>query len=184
MTTQSLKGQHCLGNFFSFTCPHNYYLPHTFAGRGVFAACPLSDDPGCIDETITVPRGGTGVLDARVTFRNGGSCANQQVRMLRVTRETQPGFVYVCSDLAGLQGIPCNNGNNPRITVVDAGGCSPAAACKFNIFLHLTNFTDSDVDVYTIEVDFDASGDTMQRRLRRRISLQIVPASTTTGMQM
>ena len=148
--------------------------PLLIIGRGVFASCPNSNDPGCIDDAITVPRGGIGVLDTRVTFRDGGPCANQGVRVLRVTRERQPGvFVYLCSNLAGFQGEPCTNELYPRFTVVDAGGCSPQVACKYNIFLYLTNFNDSDVDVYSIEVIFELLGDTMQRMLRRRISLQI-----------
>ena len=123
------------------------------------------------------------MLDTRVTFRDGGPCANQGVRVLRVKREQQPGvFVYLCSNLAGFQGQPCTNELYHRFTVADAGGCSPEVACKYNIYLNLTNFNDSDADVYTIEVVFEPLGDTMQRVLQRRISLQIGPADITTGM--
>ena len=126
---------------------------------------------GCIDETIEVQRGSTAVLDVRIAFRDGGMCASQGVRILGVRRDTlTEGFAYQCSNIGGMNNVPCPN--NTRFTVVDAGNCMQN--CKYNIFLHLENFAESDVDVYTVVVEFEGLGDALIRSLMRRIRLQLV----------
>lgn len=126
---------------------------------------------GCVDESFLVRMGEPAVFDVRVMFQNGGTCSNQGVRLLRISKDSQPGFVYVCSNLMGFEG-PCNNNNNPRFTVMNAA-TSCTQDCKYNIDLQLTDFNESDAGVYTVEVIFQSIGDTMQRTISRRFSFML-----------
>jgi hypothetical protein len=124
-----------------------------------------------VDDTIGVPMGGTAVLNVSITHRDGGMCANQDVQVLRVRKDSQAdGFVYLCSNLNNFRTMPCSNSS--RFTVAPLA--SSSLECKYNIRLEIRNFTESDVDVYTVEVNFDSIGDTTRRMLTRRIRFLLV----------
>lgn len=148
-------------------------------GQGVFASCPDST-PDCMpDETMPVLLGGVAELDARVTFRDGGPCANQGVRLMRVTRDSQQDPVYICSNLRGFEG-PCNNILHPRFTIMNASNCTKD--CKYNIKLQLPNFNESDFGAYTVTVMFESiSGVTMQRTIQRTFRFTPSTGSSGTG---
>lgn len=114
-------------------------------------------------------------MDVRVTFVDGGQCANQGIRLLRIERGSL-GVVYICSNLVNFEG-PCNNNLHPRFTVVDAGNCT--LDCKYNIRLQLRDFNESDVGPYIVTVIFGTIGDSMLRMIQRRFLFNLMPNGNT-----
>jgi hypothetical protein len=138
------------------------------AGRGEFESCP---EGGCNSMQV-VQSGQEAVLDVRVTFRNGGNCANQGITRLTVTRNGTD-VVYTCSN----ETTTCNS--NSRFRVVDGPGCT--VDCKFYTDLALTDFTASDVGMYTVEVLFDRVRGADARSISRTFSLELSPSETSGG---
>jgi hypothetical protein len=101
-------------------------------------------------------------------FKNGGSCANQGITWLTVTRNNSD-VVYTCSNETAM----CNS--NSRFRVVDGPGCT--SDCKFFFDLELLDFTASDVGVYTVEVLFDSVGESDARSIGRSFFLDLTPSA-------
>ena len=130
-------------------------------GLGVFEACP-NNFTGCGTTIQTASPGEDVVFDLKVVFRDGGSCANQAVSMLTLTKDSE--VVYVCSGSEGS----CNSNDYPRFRVVQGDGCS--VDCKYFIDLVLLDFTDSDSGTY-LAVVFLEEGDTVGRNITREFEL-------------
>ena len=114
----------------------------------------------------------------RVAFQNGGPCANQDVSILILTKDSVPGELYACSDLGQFSGVPCDqvtsNSMFPRFTVVNGTtDCNIVGFCKYNIQLVMRDFNASDVGTYRAEVVFAAVGSIRQRSITKEFSLEL-----------
>ena len=110
-------------------------------------------------------------LDVRVTFRDGGICENETIRILTITHNGQS--VYTCPNLGSHERSLCTP--NGKFTVENPSSCaSDDDECllnfKYNIFLHFVDFNRNDTGSYKATISF---GDPRSGEITKNFNVQM-----------